>query len=66
MEAPPAAATAFVNFANANFGYGRFIASTTQEEILQVCCPEMNVGLLFIGCMREDEVVNVRDCRRFA
>ena len=32
-EAP--AHTAFVNFANANYGYGRFIASTTQEEILQ-------------------------------
>jgi hypothetical protein len=31
-----------------------------------VCCPEMNIGMLFIGCMREDEVVNVRNCRRFA
>ena len=31
-----------------------------------MCCPEMNIGMLFIGCMREDEVVNVRNCRRFA
>jgi hypothetical protein len=29
-------ATAFVNFANKNFGYGKFIPSCTQEEILQV------------------------------
>merc|ERR1719488_36269 len=65
MEAP-ADATAFVNFANRNFGYGRFIASCTQEEILQVCCPEFNVGMLFVGEMRDGEVVNVRGARRFA
>ena len=65
MEDVPEA-TGFVNFANAHFGYGRFIPSCTQEEILQVCCPEFNVGLLFIGCMRDDEVVVVRRCRRFA
>jgi hypothetical protein len=35
MEAP--AADGFVNFANAVFGYGEFIASCTQEEIIQVC-----------------------------
>ena len=34
MEAAPRA-TAFVNFANAQFGYGCFINSCTQEEILQ-------------------------------
>eukprot|EP00316_Scyphosphaera_apsteinii_P015595 CAMPEP_0119341182 /NCGR_PEP_ID=MMETSP1333-20130426/101807_1 /TAXON_ID=418940 /ORGANISM="Scyphosphaera apsteinii, Strain RCC1455" /LENGTH=394 /DNA_ID=CAMNT_0007353087 /DNA_START=310 /DNA_END=1494 /DNA_ORIENTATION=+ len=65
MEAP-LDATAFVDFANANYGYGRFISSCTQEEILQVCCPEMNVGMLFIGLIREDEVVNVLRCRRFS
>lgn len=48
MEAP-AHAAAFVNFANAQFGYGKFIESCTQEEILQQCCPEFNVGMLFIG-----------------
>lgn len=42
-------AHAFVNFANRNFGYGKFIASCTQEEILQVCCPELNVGMLYYG-----------------
>ena len=30
--------TGFVNFANADFGYGCFIPSATQEEILQVVC----------------------------
>ena len=34
MEAAPLA-TAFVNFANREFGYGAFINSCTQEEILQ-------------------------------
>jgi hypothetical protein len=49
----------FVNFANADFGYGCFISSATQEEILQVCCPEFNVGLIFLGRMSDDEVINV-------
>jgi hypothetical protein len=66
MEAPGLAATAFVNFAGSHFGYGRFICSCTQGEILRVCCPEFNVGMLFIGRMGEDEVVNVLGCRRFS
>ena len=64
MEAP--AADAFVNFANKNFGYGCFIPSCTQEEILQVCCPEFNVGMLLLGVMADGEVVNVRGCRRYS
>lgn len=64
MEAP--AADAFVNFANKQFGYGCFIPSCTQEEILQMCCPEFNVGMLLLGTMRDDEVVNVRGCRRYS
>jgi len=64
MEAP--AADAFVNFANAVFGYGEFIASCTQEEIIQMCCPEFNVGMFFIGKMRPDEVIVVRNCRRYS
>ena len=56
---------AFVNFANAEFGYGCFISSATQEEILQMCCPEFNVGLLFLGRMADSEVVNVYGCRRY-
>ena len=35
-QEPALGATAFVNFANANFGYGMIIPSATQEEILQV------------------------------
>ena len=65
MEAIPDA-TAFVNFANAIFGYGEFIASCTQEEILQVCCPEFNVGMLFQGTMRDEEVMVVHGCRRYS
>ena len=49
----------FVNFANADFGFGCFIPSATQEEILQACCPEFNVGMAFLGRMSEDEVINV-------
>ena len=64
MEAPPA--DAFVNFANSNFGYGCFIPSCTQEEILQMCCPEFNVGMLLIGAMGDGEAVNVRGCRRYS
>jgi hypothetical protein len=58
-------ASGFCNFANANFGFGRVIDSCTQEEILEVCCPEFMVGMLFIGKMRDDEVVNVQGVRRF-
>lgn len=59
-------ADAFVNFANPNFGYGRFIASCTQEEIIQVCCPELNVGMLHQGQMTDSEVVNASGVRRFS
>lgn len=58
-------ADAFVNFANPMFGYGHFIGSCTQEEIIQVCCPEFNVGMLHQGRMMEDEVVNTYNVRRF-
>eukprot|EP00931_Biecheleriopsis_adriatica_P120599 TRINITY_DN95727_c0_g1_i1.p1 TRINITY_DN95727_c0_g1~~TRINITY_DN95727_c0_g1_i1.p1 ORF type:complete len:517 (-),score=80.89 TRINITY_DN95727_c0_g1_i1:384-1865(-) len=57
--------TAFVNFANADFGVGCFINCCTQEEILQMACPEFNVGMLHIGTMEDDEIVVVRNCRRF-
>ena len=64
MEA--VAADAFVNFANPIFGYGEFIASCTQEEIIQVCCPEFCVGMTFIGAMHDTEVVVVHGCRRYS
>ena len=60
-------ADAFVNFANANFGYGHITgAGFTQEEIIQVCCPEFNVGMLHQGRMMDHEVVNVSGVRRFS
>jgi len=59
-------ADAFVNFANANFGYGRITAGCTQEEIMQMCCPEFNVGMLHLGCMTDCEVVLVHNVRRFS
>uniref|UniRef100_A0A7S2IH94 PARG catalytic Macro domain-containing protein n=1 Tax=Helicotheca tamesis TaxID=374047 RepID=A0A7S2IH94_9STRA len=65
MESPTRPASAFVNFANSNFGYGHFISSCTQEEILQMCCPEIMVGMLVVGQMLDNEVVNVRGVRRF-
>mmetsp|Transcript_108432 Transcript_108432/g.329631 ORF Transcript_108432/g.329631 Transcript_108432/m.329631 type:complete len:454 (-) Transcript_108432:116-1477(-) len=65
MEAVEAA-DAFVNFANRNFGFGCFIPSCTQEEILQVCCPEFNVGMLHQGMMLDFEVVVVHGVRRFS
>jgi len=66
MEHPTRSCSAFVNFANPNFGYGAFICSCTQEEILESCCPEITVGLLWMGKMADNEVVNVRNVRRFA
>lgn len=61
-DAPP---HGFVNFANRNFGYGKFTHGCTQEEILQVCCPEFNVGMLYFGAMPDDAVVLVHNVRRY-
>ena len=55
---------AFTNFANMVYGYGEMIPSCTQEEVLQVCCPEFNVGMLHFGTMTDDQVVVVRNVRR--
>lgn len=56
----------FTNFANITFGYGRFTKSCTQEEIMQMCCPEWNVGMLFFDQMEPDCVVLAYNCRRFS
>jgi len=66
VELPSRPCSGFVNFANQNFGYGKFIRSCTQEEILESCCPEFTVGLLWIGMLQDDEIVTVRNVRRFA
>ena len=65
MESSPSHISALVNFANSNYGYGKFISSCTQEEILLMCCPELAIGMLFIGKMKDNEVVNVRGIKRF-
>eukprot|EP00931_Biecheleriopsis_adriatica_P029192 TRINITY_DN17367_c4_g1_i1.p1 TRINITY_DN17367_c4_g1~~TRINITY_DN17367_c4_g1_i1.p1 ORF type:complete len:261 (-),score=43.91 TRINITY_DN17367_c4_g1_i1:536-1318(-) len=59
-------ADAFVNFANPTFGFGHFIGSCTQEEIMQMCCPEFNMGMLHLGYLSESEVVVVKGVRRFS
>jgi hypothetical protein len=64
MEAPPA--DAFVNFANSLFGYGHFIQSCTQEEVMQMCCPEFNVAMLHIGQMCNWTSVITTNVRRFS
>ena len=66
MEEPTSPADAFINFANPNYGYGKLIKSCLQEEILLMSCPELLVGMTFIGRMGDDEVVNVRGVRRFS
>mmetsp|Transcript_13568 Transcript_13568/g.23775 ORF Transcript_13568/g.23775 Transcript_13568/m.23775 type:complete len:224 (+) Transcript_13568:292-963(+) len=40
------------------------IPSCTQEEVLQVCCPEFNVGMLHFGTLSDQQVVVVRNVRR--
>jgi len=56
----------FMNFANKNFGYGKIIPSTTQEEVLQVCHPEFNIGMLIYGQLAVNEAIVVRNVRRFS
>lgn len=58
-------ANAIVNFANEQLSYG-VINSCTQEEILNVCCPETYLALLFAESMRDDEIIIVKGARRFS
>lgn len=46
--------------------YGCFIDSCTQEEILQMCCPEFNLCMLHFGVMADAEVVVVHNVKRFS
>eukprot|EP00931_Biecheleriopsis_adriatica_P073089 TRINITY_DN47447_c0_g1_i1.p1 TRINITY_DN47447_c0_g1~~TRINITY_DN47447_c0_g1_i1.p1 ORF type:complete len:652 (+),score=71.61 TRINITY_DN47447_c0_g1_i1:35-1990(+) len=57
---------AVMNFANKNFGYGKVIDSATQEEVLLMQFPEVNVGMLIFGQMADNEVVIVHNVRRFS
>ncbi len=60
-------ADAIVDFANEVFGVGRFyVESMTQEEIIQMCCPEMNVGMLFHGMIPNNQVCIVHNVGRYS
>lgn len=57
---------AIVDFANEVYGVGCFLSdSMTQEEILQMCCPEMNVGMLFHGSIPDNQVCIIRNAGRY-
>lgn len=58
-------AHAIVNFANEQLSYG-IINSCTQEEILNVCCPETYLALLFIESMEDNEIIIIKGARRFS
>ena len=52
-------------FCDSIVGYGRFIGSATQEEIMQVCCPEFNVAMLHIGMLDSRSILVVHGVRRY-
>ena len=52
-------------FVMAAYGYHGFTDSCTQEEILESCCPEFTIGMLWIGKMEDDKVVNVPERSTF-
>jgi len=56
----------FVDFANRYIHIGSIIPSLTQEEVLFSCCPECFLSLLFIDEMRDNEIVLIKDIRRFS
>eukprot|EP00927_Polykrikos_kofoidii_P072788 TRINITY_DN68886_c0_g1_i1.p1 TRINITY_DN68886_c0_g1~~TRINITY_DN68886_c0_g1_i1.p1 ORF type:complete len:422 (-),score=78.11 TRINITY_DN68886_c0_g1_i1:43-1308(-) len=59
----------FVNFANHVFLYGKLTPSdsgVTVEEFLQVEYPELCIGLLYFGTMRENEAVVTEGVRKFS
>lgn len=65
MEDPQC--SAMVDFANEVFGVGGFDPLTaTQEEIIQVTCPEFNVGMMCFGFLPDEGVLVVRNVRRFS
>lgn len=59
-------ADSLVDFADSTFSMGRIGTSCTQEEVLQVCCPEFNVAMLHMGLLRPGEVAVTRHARRFS
>jgi len=67
MEAPMSDARrpCFVDFANRDLMIHRLIPSATQEEILFSCAPSCLVGLLFCERMTDNEVITIKNVRRF-
>ena len=60
-------ADAIVDFANKVYGVGFFYAdSMTQEEILQMCCPEINVAMLFHGLIPDNQICIVHNAGRYS
>ena len=58
-------ANSFVNFSNKQLSYG-ITNSCTQEEILNACCPETYLALLFIESMKSEEIIIIKGARRFS
>jgi poly(ADP-ribose) glycohydrolase len=56
----------FVDFANMDLHIGTIISSMTQEEVLFSCCPELFIGILFVERFRDDEIMIIKDARRFS
>ena len=67
MEAPmgDARRPCFVDFANRDLMIHRLIPSATQEEILFSCVPSCLVGLLFCERMTDNEVITIKNVRRY-
>ncbi|ETV75383.1 hypothetical protein H257_10235 [Aphanomyces astaci] len=58
-------ATRFVNFANQDLHIHRIIPSGTQEEVLFSCAPEAFVAIGLCPRMTSDQVIMIRNVRRF-
>ena len=63
MDYPLRKYKAFMNFANTAYGYGKFIKSYTQKDILLICCQDCMIGILIIGKMKDNRAVNVYNVR---
>ncbi|KAI9337488.1 hypothetical protein BDR26DRAFT_863691 [Obelidium mucronatum] len=55
----------FVDFANKYIHIHEIIGSATQEEVLFSCCPEAFLGIAFCPVLADDEVIVIRNVKRF-
>lgn len=58
-------AKGFTDFANKFLQIHQIIPSATQEEVLFTACPELFVAMLYSPEMKDDEVIVIRNVRRF-